>query len=242
MAISAAFTINGTAVPAAVSVAYGATVTLQLTSATGVDSVVFSVEGVSKSGVSNPTLTPAGVPSGATTTFTMPADPGDGLGRAYLIKCTVSNSYETATAFGVVGAANDAGLVPLTAGEELARNATVGWLDLINTIGKVAGDRIAINAQTGTSYTLVLTDAGKLVTLSNAAAITLTIPANGTVAFPIGTVITLAQIGAGQVTVTPTGGVTRNGFGGATKLAGQYAYATLTKRGTDTWDLSGTIV
>jgi len=242
MAISAAFTINSTAVPAAVSVAYGATVTLQLTSATGVDSVVFSVDGVSKSGVSNPTLTPAGVPSGATTTFTMPSDPGDGLGRAYLIKCTVSNTYETATAYGVVGATNDAGIVPLTAGEELARNATVGWLDVINTVAKTGADRIAINAQTGTSYTLALTDAGRLVTLSNASAITLTIPANSTVAFPIGTVITIAQIGAGQVTTALAGGVTRNAYGGATKLAGQYAYATLTKRATDTWDLSGTIV
>jgi hypothetical protein len=242
MAISAAFTINSTAVPAAVSVAYGATVTLVLTSITGVESVAFTIEGTSKSGVSAPTLTPSGSPSGSTATFTMPSDPGDGLGRSYLVKCTVSNSYETQTAYGIVGAVNDAGLVPLAAGETTARSATHGWLDTVNTLLKVGGDRMAINAQTGTSYTLVLTDAGRLVTLTNASAITLTIPANSTAAFPVGTVIQLAQRGAGQVTTSPAGGVTRNAFGGATKLAGQYAYATLTKIATDTWDLAGTVV
>lgn len=241
MAISAAFTINGTAAPAAVAVAYGATVTLQLTSSASAEFIAFSVEGTSKSGVSAPTLTPSGVPSGSTATFTMPSDPGDGLGRAYLIKCLVSNSYSSVSQFAVVGAVNDAGLVPLTAGETLARSATHGWTDTINTLLKVGGDRIATNAQSGTTYTLALTDAGRLVTLANAAAITLTIPANATVAFPVGTVITLAQRGAGQVTVTPAGGVTRNAFGGATKIAGQYAYATLTKIAADTWDLAGTI-
>ena len=58
-----------------------------------------------------------------------------------------------------------------------------------------------INAQTGTSYTLVLSDEGKLVTLTSATAVTLTIPTNASVAFPIGTQIDLSQDGAGAVTV-----------------------------------------
>ena len=40
------------------------------------------------------------------------------------------------------------------------------------------GDPVSVNAQTGTTYTLVLTDAGKVVTLANASAVTLTVPPN----------------------------------------------------------------
>lgn len=96
----------------------------------------------------------------------------------------------------------------------------------------------AINAQTGTSYTLVLSDAGKLVTLSNASAITLTIPTNASVAFPTGTVIDIAQIGAGQVTVGGAS-VTINSADGDKKLRVQYSSGSLIKTGTDTWLLVG---
>ena len=96
------------------------------------------------------------------------------------------------------------------------------------------------NAQTGTSYTLVLADAGKLVTLSNAAAITLTIPANASVALPLGTRIDLLQYGAGQVTIGGAG-VTIRSSGSKLKLAGQYSGATLWKKGTNEWVLIGDI-
>ncbi|WP_395662802.1 hypothetical protein [Aestuariivirga sp.] len=96
------------------------------------------------------------------------------------------------------------------------------------------------NAQTGTSYTFVLADAGKLVTLNNAAAITLTIPANASVAFPTGTRIDLLQYGAGQVTVGGAG-VTIRSSGSKLKLAGQYSGATLWKKGTNEWVLIGDI-
>lgn len=99
---------------------------------------------------------------------------------------------------------------------------------------------IPINAQTGTSYTLALSDAGYLVTLNNAAAITLTVPLNSAVAFPTGTTIDLAQLGAGQVTVVATSGATVNATPGL-KLAAQYSGATLTKLGTDTWLLVGAL-
>jgi hypothetical protein len=96
------------------------------------------------------------------------------------------------------------------------------------------------NAQTGTSYTFVLADAGNLVTLNNAAAITLTIPANASVAFPTGTRIDLLQYGAGQVTVGGAG-VTIRSSGSKLKLAGQYSGATLWKKGTNEWVLIGDI-
>ena len=95
-----------------------------------------------------------------------------------------------------------------------------------------------INAQSGTTYTTVLGDASKLVTLSNASAITLTIPANSSVAYPVGTKIDLAQTGAGQVTVAGAGGVTVNSTP-TLKLRTQYSAATCIKTATDTWLLVG---
>lgn len=93
------------------------------------------------------------------------------------------------------------------------------------------------NAQTGTTYTLVLTDAAKLVTLTNASPITLTVPTNASVAFPIGTQILLYQGGAGQVTVSSS--ATIRAEGSKTKTNGQYSIAGLVKVATDEWVLFG---
>lgn len=97
-----------------------------------------------------------------------------------------------------------------------------------------------INAQTGTAYTLALSDTGldKLLTLNNTAAIALTVPANATTAMPVGSVADIAQLGAGQVTVTPEAGVTIRATPGA-KIAAQYGAATLVKIATDVWLLTG---
>ncbi len=100
-----------------------------------------------------------------------------------------------------------------------------------------ARQNLTLNAQTGTTYTLVLTDNGRLVTLSNAAAITLTVPLNSSVAFATGAVVNIQQIGAGQVTVAGASGVTVTGTG--TKLRTQYSAAALVKTGTDSWTLIG---
>ena len=96
------------------------------------------------------------------------------------------------------------------------------------------------NAQTGTTYTLVLTDVAKVVSLTNAASITLTIPTNATVAFPTGTQILLYQGGAGQVTVGGAG-VTIRSQGTKLKINGQYGVAGLLKIGTDEWVAFGNL-
>ena len=96
------------------------------------------------------------------------------------------------------------------------------------------------NAQTGTTYTLVLTDVAKVVSLTNAASITLTIPTNATVAFPTGTQILLYQGGAGQVTVGGAG-VTIRSNGSRLKLSGQYAVGGLLKLATDEWVAFGNL-
>jgi len=105
-------------------------------------------------------------------------------------------------------------------------------------IGSSKLNGLTLNAQTGTSYTLVLTDAHDLVTLSNASAITLTIPTNASVAFAIGDQVNIMQIGAGQVTVGGAG-VTIGSQGSKLKLNGQWSAATLIKIATDTWVLVG---
>lgn len=98
---------------------------------------------------------------------------------------------------------------------------------------------ISTNQQTA-SYTLVLSDASKLIEMNVASANNLTVPLNSSAAFPIGTKIDILQIGAGQTTVVATGGVTINANPGL-KLSGQWAAASLIKRGTDTWVLIGNI-
>ena len=67
---------------------------------------------------------------------------------------------------------------------------------------------VATNPQSGTTYTLALSDNGKLVTLSNSSSIAVTIPTNASVALPVGAVIMMAAYGAGAVTISGAGGVT----------------------------------
>ena len=100
---------------------------------------------------------------------------------------------------------------------------------------------IAINAQTGTTYTTVLADDGKLITCSNAASIALTIPPNSSVAYGIGTQINIAQLGVGQVTITAGAGVTLNSSGTKLKTKDQYSVATCVKTDTNTWFVVGNL-
>ena len=108
-----------------------------------------------------------------------------------------------------------------------------------------ASAALALNAQTGTTYTFVLTDAdNKLVTASNASAQTYSIPTNANVAYAIGSQINIIAIGAGQVTINAvTSGTTTVLSNGATaaspKLRVQYSSATCIKVATDTWYVVG---
>jgi len=77
-----------------------------------------------------------------------------------------------------------------------------------------------------------------LVECNSSSAFTITIPANSTTAYPIGTSIDLLQVGTGQVTVAGAAGVTLNGTPGL-KLRTQYSSATLFKRAADTWVIMG---
>jgi hypothetical protein len=107
------------------------------------------------------------------------------------------------------------------------------------------GVNLQLNAQTAT-YTVVLGDAFKLVTMSNAAANDFQIPTNANVAFPVGTVINVVQIGAGTTTIEAvTPGTTTVESTGATtaapELRAQFSAASCIKVATDTWYVVGDI-
>lgn len=100
----------------------------------------------------------------------------------------------------------------------------------------------SVNAQTGTSYTLVLGDRGQTVTMNNASANTLTIPTNASVAFDTGTVVNVIMLGAGTTTISGDTGVTVNGVSaGSGDIQTQYNGVSLLKIGTNTWIASGDI-
>ena len=102
--------------------------------------------------------------------------------------------------------------------------------------------RLSVNAQTGTTYTLVAADASyKLVTASNAAAITVTVPSS---VFSAGDVINLQQIGAGQVTFAQGAGVTITSTGAtstAPKLRAQYSACSVICTASNTFTIVGDI-
>jgi hypothetical protein len=101
-----------------------------------------------------------------------------------------------------------------------------------------AGWNIDLNAQTGTTYTIVAGDVGKLITLSNAAAITVTFPA-GT--FAVGDQINFMQLGAGAVTFAATN-ITRQSQGAKYTTNGQFSLVTAVYTATSTWLFAGNLV
>lgn len=100
---------------------------------------------------------------------------------------------------------------------------------------------ILTNSQTGTSYTLALSDAGKIIEMNNAAANLVVIPLNSTVAFPTGTKIDIIQTGAGATSASIVSGVTLNSEAGKRTVNAQWQAATLVKRATDTWVMIGAL-
>lgn len=106
--------------------------------------------------------------------------------------------------------------------------------------GTVALRDVAFVLSSSTSYPLILADSYKMISISNASAITVTVPANTSVAFPTGTQINLLQRGAGQITVAGAVGVTINSSS-TLKLRAQWSAATLIKIDTNTWVLTGDI-
>jgi hypothetical protein len=122
--------------------------------------------------------------------------------------------------------------------------AVYDWaVGLFATIANLAlkTDKLVVANRQTASYTLVLSDADKLVEMNVGSANNLTVPLNSSVAFSTGTQILLAQYGAGQTTVVATSGVTIRSNGAKLKLNAQYSGATLVKIAENEWYLFGDI-
>lgn len=109
--------------------------------------------------------------------------------------------------------------------------------------GTLTGGAIyyGFNSNTG-NYTLVLTDAGKVIPVNSSSTGTITVPLNSSVAFPTGTVVNVIQTGTGPVLVTGASGVTIQSENSKYKLKAQYAVAGVLKTDTDTWVAFGNLV
>jgi len=104
----------------------------------------------------------------------------------------------------------------------------------------------SLNAQTGTTYTTVLADSYQmLITQSNASANAIKIPTNASVAHPVGTVITVLNIGAGLCTISAVSSGTTTilsaGSSAAAPTVAQYKSCAIIKTGTDQWYVVGSI-
>ena len=160
-----------------------------------------------------------------------------------------SSGTLTATAFAgaltgnVTG--NCSGTAATVTGAAQSSITSVGTLTALTVTGAVTAGSVvaplAINAQTGTTYTFVAADASKLVTASNGSAQTYTVPPNSSVAFDVGTAITIIGIGSGKVTLAQGSGVTINSKDGDKAIDGQHASVTIIKTATDTWQLIGAL-
>lgn len=137
--------------------------------------------------------------------------------------------------------ANDVGdITGVTAGTGLSGGGTSGTVTL--SLDATTANTLAFNAQTGTTYTLVVGDAAnKLVTLSNAAGITLTVPPS---VFTTGNQINIQSIGVGLTTMVAGAGVTITSTGAtaaAPILRARYSAATIICTASNTFTVIGDI-
>jgi hypothetical protein len=123
------------------------------------------------------------------------------------------------------GNGNDLPMAVSTTGVNLTGSPTVNSVAIANTtqVDSKTAKLISINRQTS-SYSLVLSDADKLVEMNVSIANNLTVPPS---VFASGTQILLAQYGAGQTTIVPGSGMTIRSNSGKLKLNAQYSGATL---------------
>ena len=116
---------------------------------------------------------------------------------------------------------------------------TINGNDVLHK-GNINETTVGINTQAGAAYTAVLADRNGLINTTSASAVTITIPENANVAYPVGTTISFCQIGTGELTIDGEAGVTLNTEVGL-KIKAQYGFATAIKIASDTWVVSGSL-
>ena len=157
------------------------------------------------------------------------------LGQSYGNAADVLN---TALAGIVTSANTDIAAKADTSAMTTALAAKADTSAMTTALAAKADKIVTHTQQAGTAYTLVLADASTTVELTSADAVAVTVPPHSSVAYPVGTVITLRQHGAGQVTVTAGVGVTLRAPVGA-KTAHQYGAVAIVQRAADEWVISG---
>jgi hypothetical protein len=146
-----------------------------------------------------------------------------------------------ASAIRTLGNSIDTSFVDLkggTSGQVLAKNSNS---DLDFTWVEQDDTTLSFNAQTGTTYTLVIADLGKLVTTSNSSAVTVTIPPS---VFAAGNIINLQSIGVGLTSLAQGAGVTITSTGAtasAPTLRARYSACTIICTASNTFTVIGDI-
>lgn len=155
-------------------------------------------------------------------------------------------NHHNAVANAVNDIVTELGTTPKGGSASLSARATAIESNVTTNTNNISAlQHPSINAQTGTAYTPVLTDDGKIVTLNNAAAISVTLPTNASVAFPVGAeIIFIWRTGAGQPTISAvTPGTTAIESTGATstapKLRAKGSSCVAMKLATDSWEVVG---
>ena len=161
------------------------------------------------------------------------------LGSGYKLQVNGSISMAYANFFNFKGSSGAGDVLVDNSGSSLR---VTGSVDISSStlIQGLLTNYNSYNTQTS-NYTLVLADASKIVEMNVGSANTVTVPANSSVAFPIGTEITVMQYGAGVTTIVAASGVTFRSKDFGTRIGDQYTGATLVKRGTNEWYLIGNI-
>ena len=99
-----------------------------------------------------------------------------------------------------------------------------------------------VNTQSGTSYTLLASDLGKMIKFTNSGSVTLTVPTDASVSFNVGDRIVLMLDSTGTLTVVSASGVTVNSEGSIFELNTRYSIASLIKLATNSWVLTGVMM
>jgi hypothetical protein len=140
---------------------------------------------------------------------------------------------------GWTGVATALGFTPLNKAGDTATNLVLAATALNVASAGYLG--LPVNEEDA-AYTFALSDAGKMVRGNNASAMAWTIPPNSGVAFPVGTAITVRNVGAGTITITRGSGVTQYLAGGSTSkdvALTQWGLATLIQEAANTWVIAG---